>query len=67
MPDQADRLKVLIGGVISLILMLGIARFAYTPLLPIMLQQAGLGLSEGGWLTAINYLGYLCGAITASL
>jgi predicted MFS family arabinose efflux permease len=47
--------------------MLGIARFAYTPLLPIMLQQAGLGLSEGGWLTAVNYLGYLCGAITASL
>ncbi|PVV09847.1 MAG: MFS transporter [gamma proteobacterium symbiont of Ctena orbiculata] len=67
MPDQADRLKVLAGGVISLILMLGIARFAYTPLLPIMLEQAGLGLSEGGWLTAVNYLGYLCGAITASL
>jgi predicted MFS family arabinose efflux permease len=47
--------------------MLGIARFAYTPLLPIMLEQTGLGLSEGGWLTAVNYLGYLCGAITASL
>jgi predicted MFS family arabinose efflux permease len=67
MPNQADRLKVLSGGIISLILMLGIARFAYTPLLPIMLEQAGLGLSEGGWLTAVNYLGYLCGAITTSL
>lgn len=67
MPNQADRLKVLSGGVISLILMLGIARFTYTPLLPIMLDQAGLGLSEGGWLTAVNYLGYLSGAIAASL
>jgi predicted MFS family arabinose efflux permease len=67
MPDQANRLKVLSGGIISLVLMLGIARFAYTPLLPIMLDQAGLGLSEGGWLTAINYLGYLSGAIVASL
>ncbi|MES9992244.1 MAG: YbfB/YjiJ family MFS transporter [Candidatus Thiodiazotropha sp.] len=67
MSNQINRFKVLSAGVISLVLMLGIARFAYTPLLPIMLQQAGLGLSEGGWLTAINYLGYLCGAITASL
>ncbi|MEW8557347.1 MAG: YbfB/YjiJ family MFS transporter [Candidatus Thiodiazotropha sp.] len=67
MSSQIGRFKVLSGGVISLILMLGIARFAYTPLLPIMLEQAGLGLSEGGWLTAVNYLGYLCGAITASL
>jgi predicted MFS family arabinose efflux permease len=35
--------------------------------LPIMQQQAGLGLSEAGWLAAINYLGYLSGAIIASL
>jgi len=46
--------------------MLGIARFAYTPLLPLMQKQAGLGISEGGWLAAINYMGYLCGAILAS-
>jgi len=67
MSDQLQRLKVLTAGILSLILMLGIARFAYTPLLPIMQQQAGLGVSEGGWLAAINYLGYLCGAVTASL
>jgi predicted MFS family arabinose efflux permease len=61
------RLQVLGAGVISLILTLGIARFAYTPLLPIMQQQAGLGIAEGGWLAAINYMGYLCGALTAAL
>jgi predicted MFS family arabinose efflux permease len=60
------RLKVLSAGILSLILMLGIARFAYTPMLPIMQQQAGLGIAEGGWLAAINYIGYLCGAIIAS-
>jgi predicted MFS family arabinose efflux permease len=32
-----------------------------------MQQQAGLGLSEAGWLASINYIGYLCGAITAAL
>ena len=57
---------MLSAGVLSLVLVLGIARFAYTPLLPLMQQQAGLGISEGGWLAAINYLGYLSGAITAS-
>ena len=66
MSYQTERLKVLSAGILSLILMLGIARFAYTPLLPLMQQQAGLGVSEGGWLAAINYLGYLCGAIIVS-
>lgn len=65
--SQIERFKVLSAGVISLILMLGIARFAYTPLLPLMQQQAGLGVAEGGWLAAINYVGYLSGAIIASL
>lgn len=64
---QSERLKVLGAGVISLVLMLGIARFSYTPLLPLMQQQAGLGVAEGGWLAAINYMGYLSGAVIASL
>lgn len=67
MSDQTTRMKVLGAGILSLILTLGIARFAYTPLLPIMQQQAGLGVSEAGWLASINYIGYLCGAIIASL
>jgi len=66
MNPKIERLKVLTAGVLSLILMVGIARFAYTPLLPLMQQQAGLGVSEAGWLAAINYLGYLSGAILAS-
>lgn len=67
MTPQTQRLKVLSAGILSLILMLGIARFSYTPLLPLMQQQAGLGISAGGWLAAINYLGYFSGALIASL
>lgn len=67
MNTHTERLKVLSAGILSLILVVGIARFAYTPLLPLMQQQAGLGIAEGGWLAAVNYLGYLCGAILASL
>jgi len=61
-----ERYKVLAAGVLSLILLIGIARFAYTPLLPIMQQHGVLGIAAGGWLAAVNYLGYLCGAIIAS-
>lgn len=61
------RLKVLSAGVLSLILLLGIARFSYTPLLPIMQQQADLSIAAGGWLAAINYLGYFSGAMIAAM
>ena len=66
MDDQIQRMKVLGAGIFSLMLALGVARFAYTPLLPLMQAQAGLGLAEGGWLAAINYAGYLTGALTAA-
>ncbi len=66
MGDQTARLKVLAAGIFSLLLVLGVARFSYTPLLPLMQSQAGLGVAEAGWLAAINYAGYLSGAIIAS-
>ena len=67
MSAQRERLQVLSAGIFSLLLTFGVARFAYTPLLPIMQQQAGLGLAEAGWLAALNYAGYLSGALVASL
>jgi predicted MFS family arabinose efflux permease len=67
MNEQRQRLQVLSAGIFSLVLVLGVARFAYTPLLPLMQQQAGLGVAEAGWLAAINYAGYLSGALIASL
>jgi len=62
----SDRYKVLGAGISSLTLTMGVARFAYTPLLPLMQQQANLGVAEAGWLAAINYAGYLTGALLAS-
>ena len=67
MNSQRERFKVLSAGIFSLILAMGVARFSYTPLLPLMQQQAGLGLAEAGWLAALNYAGYLTGAVVASL
>ena len=41
---------------------MGIGRFAFTPLLPLMLQEHSITLSQGAWLAAANYVGYLIGA-----
>ena len=67
METALPRYRVLAAGILSIILSLGIARFAYTPMLPLMQEQAGLSVVGGGWLAAINYLGYLAGAVIASL
>lgn len=56
--------QVLLAGFFSQLLCLGIARFAYTPLLPSMIA-AGLLPEDGAYLAAINYLGYLAGALFA--
>ena len=62
----ARRKLVLLAGICSLILTVGLARFAYTPLLPIMRREAGLSYLAGGWLATFNYMGYMSGALLAS-
>lgn len=64
--NALEKARVLTAGLLSLILMLGIARFAYTPLLPIMMDQTALGDAMGGWLATINYMGYMSGALIAA-
>lgn len=55
-----------IAGLAALALAMGVGRFAFTPLLPIMQDDAGLSLADGGYLAAANYLGYLAGALWAA-
>jgi len=58
--------KVIFAGICAIILTIGIARFAYTPLLPVMREHAGLSGVAAGWLASINFVGYLGGALVAS-
>jgi MFS family permease len=50
-------------GLIGLAVAMGIGRFAFTPLLPLMQQDAGVSLVQGSWLATANYVGYLAGAL----
>lgn len=54
------------AGMVALAVAMGIGRFAFTPILPMMQADAGLTLKAAGWLAAANYLGYLLGALCAA-
>jgi len=54
-----------LAGLAALAIAMGIGRFAFTPILPMMLQDAGLSIASGGLLASANYLGYLLGALSA--
>ncbi|MDH4394776.1 MAG: YbfB/YjiJ family MFS transporter [Limnobacter sp.] len=63
---QPARWQVITAGICALILTVGLARFSYTPMLPIMRAQAELSALDGGLLATLNYLGYISGALLAS-
>lgn len=56
-----------LAGMLALAIAMGIGRFAFTPVLPMMLDDAGLSIREGGWLASVNYGGYFVGAVSAGL
>jgi predicted MFS family arabinose efflux permease len=62
---RMDRTRVALAGLAALAAAMGIGRFAFTPLLPMMQDDAGVSLAQGGYLASANYLGYLAGAVWA--
>ncbi|MGE8250169.1 MAG: YbfB/YjiJ family MFS transporter [Stenotrophomonas bentonitica] len=62
-PPPRHAWQVITAGICALVLTVGLARFAYTPLLPVMRLDAGLTAAGGGWLATFNYLGYLAGTV----
>lgn len=54
-----------VAGLLALAVAMGIGRFAFTPILPLMQDDAGVSVAQGGWLAAANYAGYFLGALWA--
>lgn len=58
-------LKNGLEAALMLAVVMGFGRFAYTALYPYMVNEQILGIEQGSWAAAANYLGYLIGAIWA--
>jgi len=68
--DQQNRReawRAALACMTALAVAMGLGRFAFTPLLPIMLQEGKLDLQGGGLLASLNYLGYFIGALSCAL
>ena len=58
-------LVALFAGSAALVVVHALGRFAYTPLLPYLLEDGLLTLEQGARLATWNYIGYLVGALLA--
>jgi MFS family permease len=60
---SANPWTIALAGMVSLGVAMGIGRFAFTPLLPMMLNDGVIDLPAASWLASANYIGYLVGAL----
>jgi predicted MFS family arabinose efflux permease len=65
-PAERPPLLVAAAGCAALVLAMGIGRFAYTPILPSMIEAGALRIEEAGLVAAANFAGYLAGALGAA-
>jgi MFS family permease len=65
-PGSVGAATIVMVGIVSLAVAIGIGRFAFTPLLPLMLRDGTIDSSTGAEWAAANYIGYLVGALTAN-
>lgn len=65
MPQRVALFPVLLAGAVLLLVVHGLGRFVYTPLLPWLVEDGLLTVQEGASIASWNYLGYLIGALLA--
>lgn len=65
--SQSDRQQIIfcfILAITALAVAMGVGRFAFTPILPLMIQEGTVHLAQTAWLSSSNYIGYLVGALS---
>ncbi|MDM0013343.1 YbfB/YjiJ family MFS transporter [Variovorax sp. J22P168] len=64
--DRRGAWRAALACMVTLAVAMGLGRFAFTPMLPIMLHEGKLDLQAGGVLASLNYLGYFLGAVSCA-
>jgi MFS family permease len=60
---EVSPLIIALAGALTLSVAMGIGRFAFTPLMPMMLHDGVIDINGGSLLATANYVGYLAGAL----
>ena len=63
--NRLSALRLAVSGMLALAVAIGVGRFAFTPILPMMQKDYGLTLRMAGLLASVNYVGYFLGALSA--
>ena len=63
--NRPSALRLAVCGTLALAVAIGVGRFAFTPILPMMQKDHGLTLRMAGLLATANYVGYFAGALSA--
>ena len=66
-PDARGAWPIALAGLMALAVAMGIGRFAFTPILPMMLHDGVVDMASASWLASANYLGYMLGALLCTL
>jgi hypothetical protein len=64
--DRHGAWRAALACMVALAVAMGLGRFAFTPMLPIMLHEGKIDLQAGGVLASLNYLGYFLGALSCA-
>lgn len=59
--------RLLVAGCLAMVVAMGIGRFYYTPMLPLMQREYGFDAAVAGLIASANFGGYLVGSIAASM
>ena len=61
--ERVSAQRAALIGLVGLAAAMGVGRFAFTPMLPLMQVHDAVSVAQGGYLAGANYAGYLLGAL----